>query len=126
NDKASIVTETIKYIQFLKRDLALHSQKPASTVLPNPIKSEAMSSTAKIYRTPFTKSDKSMCSKYAEYEENLTVEYDGKDIFITINCVEKANLLPSIILSVQLHDMQVMDAFVSVTERVAFVCLHVK
>ncbi|KAH9302565.1 hypothetical protein KI387_014148, partial [Taxus chinensis] len=126
SDKASIVTETIKYIQSLKRGLALHSKKPATTRVPNAIKSEAMSSVPKTHRTPLTKSDQSMSSKYRERNEYLTVKHDGKDIFITIYCMNKTNLLPSVILAVESHDTQVIDAFVSVMERVTFLCLHVK
>ncbi|KAH9302570.1 hypothetical protein KI387_014153, partial [Taxus chinensis] len=126
SDKASIVKATINYIQSLKCSLAIHSRKPATNILPRAKKSEAMSSESKAHQSPFAKCDKSTCIRYREWDENLTVKYDGKDIFVTINCVNEVNLLPSIILAVESHDTQVMYAFVTVTERLAFVCLQLK
>ncbi|KAH9302557.1 hypothetical protein KI387_014140, partial [Taxus chinensis] len=123
SDKASILTETIKYIESLKCILAIHSKKPRTTILPNAIKSKAISKEQKL---PFTRCDKSTCTKYCERHDNLNVKYDRRHIFITINSMNKKNLLPSIILAVESHDIQVMDAFVSVTERVTFLCLHAK
>ncbi|KAH9302554.1 hypothetical protein KI387_014137, partial [Taxus chinensis] len=104
SDRASIVTETIKYIQSLKRGLGLSLAPKAHQ----------------------TACDKSMYSKYSEWNDNLTVKYNGKDIFIAINSLNTANLLPSIILAVESHDMQVMDVSVSVTERLTFVSLRLK
>ncbi|GLJ22452.1 hypothetical protein SUGI_0422610 [Cryptomeria japonica] len=59
-------------------------------------------------------------------DEKLSLRYNGREILITVISVKKRSLLASIILLVESHTIQVMDAFLSVTETVAFHFLHLK
>ncbi|GLJ22450.1 hypothetical protein SUGI_0422590 [Cryptomeria japonica] len=107
-DKASILSETMNYIHFLQRHLALHSTS-GNTL---PIKLEPMSSVQE--------ANENSC------DEKLSLKYNGREILITVISSKKRSLLASIILLVESLNIQVMDAFLSITETVAFHYLHLK
>ncbi|GLJ22148.1 hypothetical protein SUGI_0415930 [Cryptomeria japonica] len=116
-DKASILSETINYIQSLQRRLAIHSEKPASRLL-------STQTGGSVH--PSIKSKRNSVVESDQNPENLRFICNGQDMFITMNCMQKAKLLPSIILVLETHNMHVMDMFVTTTDTEIFYCLHVK
>ncbi|XP_057859269.2 anthocyanin regulatory R-S protein-like [Cryptomeria japonica] len=135
-EKTSILAETISYIESLQQQLANYSGRFADTQLQNhtntdTVKCESLSSVQEILQRSSSSSDclRSSSLQYLSSknkEENLLVNCIGTDIFITINCANKVNLLPSIIFTVESHGIQVVDVFVSATNARAFHFLRVK
>eukprot|EP01018_Ginkgo_biloba_P033039 Gb_22275 [translate_table: standard] len=137
-DKATIVFEMINYIQTLQRHVEVNVKKcsTASVLVPNqgnPINDEHGS----IHPASHNPSSECMGrnaivtapssdQKMKENTPKITLHYDRNDIFITISCLKKVNLLPSIVLVLEQCKLEVMDAFVSATDTMAFHCLHVK
>ncbi|GLJ22149.1 hypothetical protein SUGI_0415980 [Cryptomeria japonica] len=130
--KACIVSDIVDYIQYLQHQLALHSSQNGGPKLP--LKTGSRSPRLKNESIPEMEAPSSDCGKSdsmpssntKSVNENLNVFYNGKDIFITMKCVMKVNVLTSLIYAVESHNIQVINGFVSTTDTVAFHCLHAK
>nr|ADE76876.1 unknown [Picea sitchensis] len=116
-DKISVVAETINYIHYLQQRLRTRSNKRAGGA------DTAASSESHETDNILSNTDS---SDYAILPEISVKSHADKDHFITIKCAKKGNLLPSIILVAEGQNLEVMDAFVSTNDTVAFHCLHLK
>lgn len=132
-DKSTTVSEIINYIQALHQNLEDLNKKRAK-VLPSPrggtihVKTEPTS--AESIQSECTGSEDSLpvsseedCTKQTPH---VTLHFNGNDIYITVSCLNKANLLTAIIFVVEDHNLQVISANFSATDTVAFHCLQVK
>ncbi|GLJ23892.1 hypothetical protein SUGI_0454020 [Cryptomeria japonica] len=133
-DKSTVVSEIINYIQSLQQNLEDLNKKRAKTVSSPgagtaPIKTEPVNCAESI-QSRCTDSDSppslSLNEESTKQAPQVALHFNGNDIFITICCSHKANLLPAIIYVVEDHKLQIMCANVSRTDTVAFHCLHVK
>ncbi|KAH9307406.1 hypothetical protein KI387_035317, partial [Taxus chinensis] len=133
-DKSTIVSEIINYIHSLQQNLEDLNKKRVK-MLSSPgsgtahIKTEP-ASCAESVQSECTDTDSpvslSLNDECTKQTSQVTLHFNGNDIFITVCCSHKANLLPSIIYVVEDHSLQIMSANVSTTDTVAFHCLHVK
>lgn len=132
-DKSTTVSEIINYIQALHQNLEDLNKKRAK-MLPTPrggtahIKTEPTS--AESIQSECTGSEDSLPVSSEEectrQTPDVTLHFNGNDIYVTVSCLNRTNLLAAIIFVVEDHNLQVVSANFSATDTMAFHCLHVK